>query len=140
MHGASVTVQVTSPTRRLLSLIVRVVDIGPLISSASAVLADTRSATPTKKTRLHVRVPRMKHPFQNWLTNEITDGAGRLLYTVFDSSASHFSHRGRSNEPGPPRAWSPGVLTLGPRAVRPLVGDAISSPGSLFSWRRGDAC
>src|SRR5262252_4949728 len=36
IHGAPLTVHVTSPTRRLLSLIVRVVEIRPLMSSASA--------------------------------------------------------------------------------------------------------
>src|SRR5215468_8763223 len=126
MHGAPVTVQVTSPTRRLFSLIVRVVDIRPLISSASAVPADTRSATPTTQTRSHVRVPRMKHPFQIWLTNEITEGAGRS-YTLSSTRPRAIFRAGTDRSIREFRGHGAGVLTSGgPQAVRPLVGDALS--------------
>src|SRR6266496_3679635 len=47
MHGAPVTVHVTSPTRRLFSRIVRVVVMKPLMSSADATPTDNRSAEPT---------------------------------------------------------------------------------------------
>src|SRR6266508_3381157 len=48
MHGPPVTVQVTSPTRRLFSRIVRVLEMTPLISSADATPAKNNTAEPTR--------------------------------------------------------------------------------------------
>ena len=49
MQGAPVTMQVTLPTSRLLSLMTRVVLMTPLMSSADAVRAGRPSNVPTKR-------------------------------------------------------------------------------------------
>src|SRR5262249_47003795 len=61
MHGAPVTVHVTSPTSRLFSLIVRVVDIGPLMSSAKAAPADRRTPMATPDREARTRMARIEH-------------------------------------------------------------------------------
>src|SRR6266542_7151253 len=51
IHGAPVTVQVTSPTRRLSSLIVRVDEMSPLTSSAEAAPIEDMITAPTRHVR-----------------------------------------------------------------------------------------
>src|SRR5438309_5050807 len=48
MHGAPATMQVTSQTSRLFSVIVRVAVMRPLISSARTTALDSRSAAATR--------------------------------------------------------------------------------------------
>src|SRR4051812_18533156 len=57
MHGRSVTVHVTSPTSLLLSLIVRVVEMVPLISAAQAFTAMTRAGRRIMKRVITSSVP-----------------------------------------------------------------------------------
>src|SRR5437899_11967738 len=59
MHGAPVTLQVTSPTSRLCSVIVRVVVMRPLISSARTTPLDNRSAAATRLAHVQNLVVRM---------------------------------------------------------------------------------
>src|SRR5947199_5945098 len=59
MHGAPVTLQVTSPTSRLFSVIVRVVVMRPLISSARTTPLDNRSAAATRLAHVQNLVVRM---------------------------------------------------------------------------------
>jgi len=67
MHGAPVTVHVTSPTSRLFSRIIRVVDIGPLMSSASTTLADKRRPITTAGRQTHLLLARIEHALSKWL-------------------------------------------------------------------------
>jgi len=79
MHGAPVTVHVTSPTRRLLSLIMRVVDIGPLMSSASTALDDKRTPMTTARRQTHNLLAHIEHALSEWLKNRTAE---LLLYTI----------------------------------------------------------
>jgi len=68
IHGAPVTVQVTLPTRRLFSLIIRVVAMRPLISSADAGAVGRKSSVAARPARAHFLVLRMMVPFLLSLT------------------------------------------------------------------------
>src|SRR5438094_7216380 len=59
MHGAPVTLHVTSPTSRLFSMIVRVVVMRPLISSAETTRVGNRSAAATRLTYVQYLAVRM---------------------------------------------------------------------------------
>lgn len=59
MHGALVTVHVTSPTSLLFPRIVRVLEMSPLMSSATATSAENRSATAMGHVHTHNLILRM---------------------------------------------------------------------------------
>jgi hypothetical protein len=50
-----------------LSLIVRVVDIGPLMSSANTALADKRTPIATVGREAHTLLARIEHALSEWL-------------------------------------------------------------------------
>src|SRR5262245_4914587 len=82
MHGAPVTVQVTSPTSRLLSLSIRVVVTRPLMSSADAALTDKRIPIATTQTGAHTLLARIAHVLSEW-ADERNWGDERGSYTPF---------------------------------------------------------